>query len=151
MKHDVNKLIHLVDGKGAGLVPLGLLGSSTEMDFMKRLKHIRRELDVILRVVTEQRNVIEQLSELITPTGRLQASPKCPMGENAAELAKQRFRKLEKRKNRIEALDAKAGHIFNDVSRFTRREITVLWLILKVRKLGPAERATGPDFPSSFQ
>jgi hypothetical protein len=125
MKRDVNKLIHLVDGKGEGLVPLGLLGSRTEMDSMKRLKHIRRELDVILRVVTEQRNVIEQLSELITPTGHLQAPPKYPMGEGAAELAKQRIRKLEKRKNKIEALDAKAGHIFNDVSKFTRREITV--------------------------
>jgi hypothetical protein len=125
MKRDVNKLIHLVDGKGEGLVPLGLLGSRTEMDSMKRLKHIRRELDVILRVVTEQRNVIEQLSELITPTGHLQAPPKYPMGEGAAELAKQRIRKLEKRKNKIEALDAKAGHIFNDVSKFTRRDITV--------------------------
>jgi hypothetical protein len=98
------------------------------MDLMKRLKHIRRELDVILKVVTEQKNVIEQISELKTPLEHLKAFPQYLKGEDAAGLAKlvqQRIHKLEKREKRILALDAKAEHIFNDVSRFTRREITV--------------------------
>jgi ABC-type methionine transport system ATPase subunit len=125
MKHNLNKLMHLANGKGEDSAPLELLDSSTEMDLMKRLKHIRRELHVILRVITEQKNVIEQLSERINPTGHSQASPQYPMGEKAAERAEQRIHKLEKRKIKIEALDAKAAHIFKDVSRFTRREITV--------------------------
>jgi ABC-type Mn2+/Zn2+ transport system ATPase subunit len=118
MKRVVNKLTHQVD---ENKVPSELLDSSTEMDLMKRLKHIRRELDVILRVVTEQGNVIEQASELIATSRHLRASQDL----HTAELAKQHIHKLEKRKKGIEALDAKAEHIFNDVSRFTRREITV--------------------------
>jgi hypothetical protein len=123
IKHVMNKLTHPVDGNEADLVPPELLDSSTEMGLMKRLKHIRRELDVILKVVTEQRNVIDQISELIAPPEHPKASPYLE-GEDAAKLVKQRINKLEKRKMLIEALDAKAEHIFNDVSRFTRREIT---------------------------
>jgi hypothetical protein len=163
MKHNLNKLMQLVDGKGLDSAPLrslgsstemdflGLLGSRTEMDLMKRLKHIRRELDVILKVVTEQKNVIEQLCDRITPTEHPQASSQYPMGKNAVERARQRIRKLEKRKSRIEALDAKAEHIFNDVSRFTCRENDCLWLILKARKFDPAKGATDPDFPDPVE
>jgi hypothetical protein len=74
MKHVVNKLTHRVGGNEANAVPPELLDSSIEMGLMKRLKHIRRELDVILKVVTEQRNVIEQISELPTPSEHPEAS-----------------------------------------------------------------------------
>lgn len=118
----MNKLTHPADGNKTNSVPSQLLDSSTEMGLMKRLKHIRRELDVILKVVAEQRNVIEQISELTTPSEPVKASPpQYQIGENAAELAEQRIRKLEKRKARIQALDAKAEHVFNDVSRFKTR------------------------------
>lgn len=150
MKHVVNKLTHPVDGNEADLVPPELLDSSTEMGLMKRLKHIRRELDVILKVVTEQRNVIEQISELITPPEHLKDSPQYPIGEDAAELAEQRILKLEKRKQRVEALDAKAEHIFNDVSRFPLPRNHCLWLIPQARKLDPAKRATGPELAGPF-
>jgi len=115
MKRVVNKLTHQVD---ENKVPSELLDSSTEMDLMKRLKHIRRELDVILRVVTEQGNVIEQASELIATSRHLRASQDL----HTAELAKQHIHKLEKRKKGIEALDAKAEHIFNDLENLTRRK-----------------------------
>jgi hypothetical protein len=125
MTRVMNKFAHPVDGNKGDLVPPELLDSTTEMILMKRLKHIRTELDIILRVAMDQRDVVEELSELITPTGHPQAFSQYPMGENAAKRAEQHIRKLEKRKKRIEALDAKAERIFNDVSRFTRRKTTV--------------------------
>lgn len=88
-----------------------LLNLSKEMKLMKRLKQIRRELHVILKVVTEQKNVMEQMAEALE-------SEEYGAFKSGAKLAK---RRICKRQRQVVALDTRAEDIFKDVSYFLSR------------------------------
>jgi Mg2+ and Co2+ transporter CorA len=92
-----------------------LLKLDEEMNLMEKVKHIQRELNVILKVLKDQIRVIEQMIELFTD-GPL----KYPQVGNVAELAEKRRKKLIKREEQIAALNLRAKHTFTDVGNAHR-------------------------------
>lgn len=85
------------------------------MEVMKKLeelKHIRRELNIILDVATQQKNIISQMGEDLED-GKLEIFN--ASGDLRGGLTR-RTKKLERRREQILALDQKAGDIFKDVS-----------------------------------
>lgn len=110
------------------------------MDLLDKLKHIRRELNVILEVVTEQRNVIKQMTDDLE-AGELKVF-KC--SDELKERRSGRANKLEKRREQIIALDRKADNIYKDVSNPSNAS-QLLSLTDKARTFYPSEGTTGPQ------
>jgi chemotaxis response regulator CheB len=82
------------------------------MDQLDKLKHIRRELNIILEVVREQTMVIKQMTDQLE-LGELDDFA------NSKELRRRRKRraeKLEQRRQQMITLDTKADNIYKDVS-----------------------------------
>lgn len=82
------------------------------MKKLEKLKHIHRELNVILEVVTQQKNVISQMVEDLGE-GELQI---LKPGDDIGKRLTRGTKKLERRRELILALDQKADSIFKDVS-----------------------------------
>lgn len=82
------------------------------MKKLETLKHIRRELNIIAEVVTQQQNVIKQMTEDLQ-------DEELRWFKSSNDLKRRRVRraeKLEQRRNLIQSLDKRAGAIFNSVS-----------------------------------
>ncbi|KAK3332207.1 hypothetical protein B0T19DRAFT_482542 [Cercophora scortea] len=88
---------------------------------MNKLKHIRRELNVLLEVVTIQIKVIKQMTDEME--GDEVAWNGFTSGEDLKTRRQRRAEKLEARKRTIEDVDSKAKHIMENLELFiTRRE-----------------------------
>jgi len=95
------------------------------MKNLEKLKHIRRELNIILGVVTEQRNVIKQM------TDDLGSGEFKDIFTSSADLCRRRIKraeKLEQRREQILALDQRADNIFKDVSYLRPKIICFCYL-----------------------
>jgi hypothetical protein len=101
-------------------ISIQLLDLDKEMDLMKKMKHIQRELNVILKVLKDQERVIEQMIELLTDEPL--KYPSVVEGSKIAELAEKRRKKLKKREEQIMALNLKAEHTSADVSDSRRND-----------------------------
>jgi hypothetical protein len=101
-------------------ISIQLLDLDKEMDLMTKMKHIQRELNVILKVLKDQERVIEQMIELLTDEPL--KYPSVVEGSKIAELAEKRRKKLKKREEQIMALNLKAEHTSADVSDSRRND-----------------------------
>jgi hypothetical protein len=82
------------------------------MKKLEKLKHIRRELNIILEVVTQQMDIVSQMIEDIKDE-ELQIFK---ASDDIEKRLTRRTKKLERRRELILALDKKADNIFKDVS-----------------------------------
>ncbi|RYP80053.1 hypothetical protein DL770_006412 [Monosporascus sp. CRB-9-2] len=89
------------------------------MDNQEKLKQVRRELNVILDIVSTQKNVVKQM------TDSLQSADFKSMFEESEELNSMRAKraeKLDQRKKLIQDLDQKAERIFNQFELSTTKK-----------------------------
>jgi hypothetical protein len=89
------------------------------MKNLDNLKHIRRELRIILDVVTQQRNVITQMMDDLK-SGQFKDCAAFQSSGDIGERWAKRIEKINQRRTQILDLDDKAQQIFNDVSTFIR-------------------------------
>lgn len=85
------------------------------MKNLEKLKHIRRELHVILEVITQQTNVIKQMTDDLE-SGEFKDSRGFQSSSELCRRRTKRTEKLDQRREQILALDKKAADIFHDVS-----------------------------------